>query len=164
MSKFREHLKRCAEIVATWPPWKQRLLENKIPEPLPDHKYIIQLTLDGRRAIVVDWSPEDAKQRALLEDPHGGWVDSEWRIVTRVRRSMTSLVLAMDPPVKTCDTCRWWSKSSSSDSWKMCSCPKMVYGYKARKQGRDELHVEDDEGWGMIPGPKFGCIHHERTP
>jgi hypothetical protein len=40
----------------------------------------------------------------------------------------------------------------------------MVYGYKARKQGRDELHVEDDEGWGMIPGPKFGCIHHERTP
>lgn len=24
----------------------------------------------------------------------------------------------------------------------------------------DALVVEDDEGWGMIPGPEFGCIHH----
>jgi hypothetical protein len=44
-----------------------------------------------------------------------------------------------------------------------CTCPKMFYGY-GREEGDDApdaLVVEDDEGWGMIPGPEFGCVHGE---
>lgn len=57
-----------------------------------------------------------------------------------------------------CKTCKWYDPSN----WHECQCPKMVYGYSGRtKRDPDGLSVEDDEGWGMIPGPEFGCIHHE---
>jgi hypothetical protein len=41
----------------------------------------------------------------------------------------------------------------------------MIYGYGVKYDGQkvdpDGLRIEDDEGWGMIPGPEFGCIHFE---
>lgn len=58
-----------------------------------------------------------------------------------------------------CKTCKWYDTETPSHH--TCVCPKMIYGYGARIIAPDELHVEDDEGWGMIPGPEFGCIHHE---
>ena len=140
MSKFREHLKWAAEIVASWPPWKRNLLENSMkatcparepvspredfqsvprhdrnplecslrprcpmmnsmPSPTPQvkHKYLFQLyNKDHRRAIVVDWSIEDAKLRCRIDDPQGGWDDAAYRIVVGVRSTMTNLVLCME--------------------------------------------------------------------
>ena len=45
-----------------------------------------------------------------------------------------------------------------------CICPKMLYGYSAKYDEGvvlepDEVQIENDEGWGMVPGPEFGCIH-----
>jgi hypothetical protein len=37
----------------------------------------------------------------------------------------------------------------------------MVYGYLNEGVDSDGLAIEDDEGWGMMPEPNFGCIHHE---
>ncbi len=56
-----------------------------------------------------------------------------------------------------CETCCWYKVKY----WHQCDCPKMVYGYGYGEVDQDGLAVEDDEGWGMVPGPDFGCIHHE---
>jgi len=58
-----------------------------------------------------------------------------------------------------CRTCHWYRP----DKRKKCVCPKMKYGYGHRPEDDkpDELIVEDDEGWGMIPGPEFSCVHHK---
>lgn len=60
-----------------------------------------------------------------------------------------------------CKTCRWYN--NDEEAWRMCNCPKMIYGYGRKKDlHSDDLAVEDDEGWGMVPGPDFGCVHHTR--
>ena len=60
----------------------------------------------------------------------------------------------------TCDTCVHFTPLDLYVRY-VCSCPKMIYGYgNDFGEDKDALRVEDDEGWGMIPGPKFGCIHH----
>jgi hypothetical protein len=67
---------------------------------------------------------------------------------------------------KTCKTCKWYLDGTGDASGvKQCSCPKMAYGYgrgdlPAPKES-DGLSVENDEGWGMVPGPDFGCIHQK---
>lgn len=63
-----------------------------------DHKYIFCLDLanGGRRAVVIDWDAKEATQRAHLYNPSAGWGDSIPQILTRVRRSMTSRVVAME--------------------------------------------------------------------
>ena len=108
MSKLTNYLKQASKIVASWPPWKRNLLENSLKstcparEPiqpksrLPNHKYLVQLNNGHRRAVVIDWTPEDAQQRALMHDPRGGWENSTFRIITRVRRTMTNLVLSLE--------------------------------------------------------------------
>jgi hypothetical protein len=62
-----------------------------------------------------------------------------------------------------CKTCYWYMNDDLPDSCRICKCPKMFYGYRRRDgdQARDAVQIEDDEGWGMIPGPDFGCIHHK---
>ncbi len=63
----------------------------------PDHKYIFWLELaDHKAAVVIDWSADEAKQRAHMGNPYTGWEDSTPHILTRVRRSMTSRVVAME--------------------------------------------------------------------
>jgi hypothetical protein len=38
----------------------------------------------------------------------------------------------------------------------------MIYGYNiAIRRDDDGVAIENDEGWGMLPGPDFGCIHHK---
>jgi hypothetical protein len=40
----------------------------------------------------------------------------------------------------------------------------MIYGYTfptVIDENSSNVYIEYDEGWGMIPQPKFGCIHHE---
>lgn len=60
---------------------------------------------------------------------------------------------------QTCKTCKYYDTGSHHK----CVAPLVSYGYgKVPKDVRQKgLHVEDDEGWGMIPGPDFGCILHE---
>lgn len=62
--------------------------------------------------------------------------------------------------MKRCKTCNWYQNDALPDTMKTCKCPKMLYGYGARSAGADGVNIEDDEGWGMVPGPDFGCIHH----
>lgn len=65
-------------------------------EPLPDKKYLVWLHNGHRNAVVIDWSLEYAKLRAQMHDPQGGWENATGTLITRVRRSRTNLVLAMD--------------------------------------------------------------------
>lgn len=70
--------------------------------------------------------------------------------------------------MKTCKTCKHWghSRNYAEDSkkrLKSCSAPLIEYGYGV---GESEVAdngalVEDDEGWGMLTGPEFGCVLHE---
>jgi hypothetical protein len=62
--------------------------------------------------------------------------------------------------MKTCDTCKYFNDNGVGN---ICRCPKMLYGYYGRLPIEDEIMIEDDEGWGIHPGPKFGCIHHEEN-
>jgi hypothetical protein len=59
-----------------------------------------------------------------------------------------------------CKTCDWYK--NGEELWRECNCPKMIYGYgKAESLASDTVSVENDEGWGMVPGPDFGCVHHK---
>ena len=58
-----------------------------------------------------------------------------------------------------CETCKYYVLDHDNDGM-TCECPKMIFGYSQVLPGPDEVLIESDEGWGMVPGPKFGCIHH----
>jgi len=63
-----------------------------------------------------------------------------------------------------CETCKYfsiWQKEYNIVG--ACSSPKFLIGYHhfSKETKKDEVLVENDEGWGFIPGPKFGCVHHE---
>ena len=72
-----------------------------------------------------------------------------------VEESHTIPVFQLEPR---CKTCCWYATGLSHHQ---CTCPKMVYGYGIGEADKDGVNVEDDEGWGMVPGPDFGCIHYE---
>ncbi len=65
---------------------------------LPDHKYIFWLErADGLNAVVIEVSGEAAKQRAHdRAAPGTTWYGAKVTILARVRRSMTSRVVAME--------------------------------------------------------------------
>lgn len=65
-----------------------------------------------------------------------------------------------------CATCDNWgnNRNYAEDDGariKSCNCPKFVYGYHYDKGDvpNDGAAIEDDEGWGMLTGSEFGCIH-----
>ncbi len=59
-----------------------------------------------------------------------------------------------------CKDCRRWHPRSTMRCGE-CSSPKMLYGYDVVFPGPDEVLIENDEGWGMLTGPEFGCVHFE---
>ena len=65
-----------------------------------------------------------------------------------------------------CKNCQYWNKLADVERGN-CSCPKFRYGYsfvggpKDKPLELDDIQVENDEGWGMISGPEFGCIHYD---
>lgn len=69
---------------------------------------------------------------------------------------------------KTCKTCKHWGHSrnyaeDNGSRLKSCSAPKIAYGYGVESDVADNgALVEDDEGWGMLTGPEFGCVLHEK--
>jgi hypothetical protein len=64
------------------------------------------------------------------------------------------------PIMPACRTCKWFQIPGVDHT---CSSPKMIYGYNSKRKGSatDCVEVENDEGWGMIPGPDFSCKHYE---
>jgi hypothetical protein len=64
--------------------------------------------------------------------------------------------LTPTPQPKTCSTCVFGPTLTREG----CICPKMRYGYDPENADSDGVTIFQDKGWGMIPGPDFGCIHH----
>lgn len=68
-----------------------------------------------------------------------------------------------------CGTCRHWGMRATH--WntmlhRTCDSPQVLYG-PARGQGRASPRaaiVEMQEGWGLLTGPQWGCVHWEATP
>lgn len=61
--------------------------------------------------------------------------------------------------MKLCKTCRHFTVESQG----LGSCDRWLRGYGVTPEeiGPNEVLVEDDEGWGMLMGPHFGCVLHE---
>jgi hypothetical protein len=70
--------------------------------------------------------------------------------------------------MNTCKTCTYWGNNRSyatddGSRLKSCSNKKLVYGYAESLDDvpDDGAAIEDDEGWGVLTGPDFGCVLHE---
>ncbi len=61
-----------------------------------ENKLIVWLRLGRRHAVVIDWNVEEARSRAWLHDPKSDWEAAEALVICHVRRTRTSMVLAMD--------------------------------------------------------------------
>lgn len=63
-----------------------------------------------------------------------------------------------------CESCTFWGGGDLDDR-KSCLCPKFHYGYgPVKNRTPDMVDIEDDVGWGMLSGPKFGCVHWAIDP
>lgn len=66
--------------------------------------------------------------------------------------------------MKTCWTCKYWGNHSVNRApphFRGCDCPKHCTGYHVDHVPDDGMLAEDDEGWGFVTGPDFGCVNHE---
>lgn len=70
--------------------------------------------------------------------------------------------------MKRCITCKHWGTEElfGETIAKSCRAPKMLLGYQYDDADipLDGANVEDDEGWGILTGPQFGCVLHEVKP
>jgi len=62
-----------------------------------------------------------------------------------------------------CKDCKYWSIAEYREPFGFCASSKWIGGYQTKETNlsADMCHYEDDEGWGFVTGPEFGCIHHE---
>lgn len=64
-----------------------------------------------------------------------------------------------------CKTCVYYMTALIGHG--SCGSKKFIQSYQFDKGdpfkgiGSDCVRLEDDEGWGMIVGDDFGCVHHE---
>ena len=88
--------------------------------------------------------------------------------------------------MNTCDGCKHWrAPDSTLENWAIqhgerlrilrpydalgaCDHPKLTapvmqkgYGVELSTIYPDGLVAENDEGWGFVTAPKFGCVHWE---
>lgn len=65
----------------------------------------------------------------------------------------------------TCKTCKWWVKKDThyGNNANMCANPKIVGPHKDHPADADGAELCDASGYfaAILPGPDFGCIHHE---
>lgn len=59
----------------------------------------------------------------------------------------------------TCKECKHYIAEKHHGS---CSRWNMGYRYDVESLPPNEVLVENDEGWGMVCGPDFGCILGEK--
>ena len=64
--------------------------------------------------------------------------------------------------MNTCDTCKFWDREIRG-RLKGCDAPGLEKGYHIDECEVPDngAHVENDEGWAIRTGPKFGCVLHE---
>jgi len=63
---------------------------------------------------------------------------------------------------ETCDKCKHFSDTYFGNPNGFGNCERWHIGYSIPPDMKDnECMVEGDEGWGMIVGPKFGCVLFE---
>lgn len=60
-----------------------------------------------------------------------------------------------------CETCSHFRVQEFAPLGK-CSRWNYGYGYVPSDLPFNEVLVEDDEGWGSLMGPQFGCLLHEQ--
>jgi len=63
-----------------------------------EDKYLVLLTTeDGRKTVVISWSPSDARTLAwAMSDLDKSWLAAECEIIIRVPSTRTSQILAME--------------------------------------------------------------------
>jgi len=64
-----------------------------------------------------------------------------------------------------CKDCKFWSGNEYEFcGLKQCCSPKKKEGYHVQAEEIDAngVLVEDDEGWGMMTGPMFGCVNFSK--
>jgi len=58
-----------------------------------------------------------------------------------------------------CHSCAHFAPGELRDpEWGSCGRWKLGYGFLPTDCQPDEVIVENDEGWGAIMGPNFGCV------
>jgi hypothetical protein len=62
--------------------------------------------------------------------------------------------------MNTCDSCKYFGPSTEREA-PFGSCSRWKTGYAREDLALNECQVEYDEWWGMVVGPKFGCVLHE---
>ena len=60
-----------------------------------------------------------------------------------------------------CKYCRYYKTHHNYTQFKTCTHETVTHGYGDNKPVENGIHVEYDEGWGIIVGPMFGCINYE---
>lgn len=65
-----------------------------------------------------------------------------------------------------CNTCKFFSAMREPSrgvpqGWGGCDRWYFGYGLPDDPLQSNELIVEDDEGWGALMGPDFGCVLHQ---
>lgn len=65
--------------------------------------------------------------------------------------------------MKTCDTCSFYKIEGDDTPMGFGQCTRWNFGYGIfpKDLAENEVLVENDEGWGMFSGPKFGCVLHQ---
>ena len=69
-----------------------------------------------------------------------------------------------------CKDCIHWGKQPNRErrhtdsDHRNCMSPKFIGGYGPANAKPDEVLIENDEGWAMLTGPEFGCIHGKERP
>ena len=65
---------------------------------------------------------------------------------------------------ETCGTCAHFVPEAKSPPFGSCVRWHQGYGVQLEDVACNEVLVENDEGWGMIMGPDFGCVLHAARP
>jgi len=61
-----------------------------------------------------------------------------------------------------CERCRFWTQVVTyRGAFGDCGSGKFRLGYNLVGVPSDCAIVEDDEGWGIVTGSHFGCVHWE---
>lgn len=65
-----------------------------------------------------------------------------------------------------CRTCKHWTQQTEAfdiATRRLGTCERWRrgYGVESADVADNEALVEDDEGWGNLTGPDFGCVLHE---
>ena len=61
----------------------------------------------------------------------------------------------------TCAECVYWKRDGTTQHLGSCLSPHVCKGYHLSywEVPLSSILVENDEGWALLTGPQFGCVH-----